>query len=200
MSGKKFVAAGLQTRPFAAPHKNEDRPHLQVNNTTKTLSDGPAGGAYPHFCEGLQTAWFAARLQQIFFPMSSKPRRGAAALPAVLRYWPPHAAALALVQRGPLPSPSPLTTHQPPSWLRRCCRHGTMSTPSPVCRCLEWRYSSTVSSTSIHDDSSLSLSHNKLGRQREALLLHIVHSLDMGQASKQASKQERKKRRKTAIS
>jgi hypothetical protein len=24
-------------------------------------------GAYPHFCEGLQTAWFAARLQQIFF-------------------------------------------------------------------------------------------------------------------------------------
>lgn len=118
--------------------------------------------------------------------MSSKPRRGAAALPAVLRYWPPspHAAALALVQRGPLPSPSLLTTHQPPSWLRRCCRHGTMSTPSPVCRCLEWRYSSTVSSTSIHDDSSFSLTHNKLGRQREALLLHIVHSLDMGQARK----------------
>jgi hypothetical protein len=66
-AGKKFVAAGLQTRPFAAPHKNEDRPHLQVNNTTKTLSGGPTGGAYPHFCEGLQTAWFAARLQQIFF-------------------------------------------------------------------------------------------------------------------------------------
>jgi hypothetical protein len=66
-NGKKFVAAGLQTRPFAAPHKNEDRPHLQVNNTTKTLSGGPAGGAYPHFCEGLQTDWFAARLQQIFF-------------------------------------------------------------------------------------------------------------------------------------
>jgi hypothetical protein len=43
--GKKFVAAGLQTRPFATPHKNEDRPHLQVNNTTKTLSGGPAGGA-----------------------------------------------------------------------------------------------------------------------------------------------------------
>jgi hypothetical protein len=65
--GKKFVAAGLQTRPFAAPHKNEDRPHLQVNNTIKTLSGGPVGGVYPHFCEGLQTAWFAARLQQIFF-------------------------------------------------------------------------------------------------------------------------------------
>jgi hypothetical protein len=53
LRGKKFVAAGLQTRPFAASHKNEDRPHLQVNNTTKTLSGGPAGGAYPHFCEGL---------------------------------------------------------------------------------------------------------------------------------------------------
>jgi hypothetical protein len=65
---KKFVAARLQTRPFAAPHKNEDRPHLQVNNTTKMLSGELAGGAYPHFCEGLQTAWFAARLQQIFFP------------------------------------------------------------------------------------------------------------------------------------
>jgi hypothetical protein len=28
----------------------------------------PAGGTYPPFCEGLQTAWFAAGLQQIFFP------------------------------------------------------------------------------------------------------------------------------------
>jgi hypothetical protein len=27
----------------------------------------PAGGTYPPFCEGLQTAWFAAGLQQIFF-------------------------------------------------------------------------------------------------------------------------------------
>jgi hypothetical protein len=27
----------------------------------------PAGGAYPPFCEGLQTAWFVAGLQQIFF-------------------------------------------------------------------------------------------------------------------------------------
>jgi hypothetical protein len=43
-------------------------------NTTKTLSGGPAGGVYPHFCEGLQTAWFAARLQQIFFP--GRGRRG----------------------------------------------------------------------------------------------------------------------------
>jgi hypothetical protein len=65
--GKKFVAARLQTRLFAAPHKKEDRSHPQVNNTTKTLSGGPAGGAYPPFCEGLQTAWFAAGLQQIFF-------------------------------------------------------------------------------------------------------------------------------------
>jgi hypothetical protein len=36
-SGKKFVAAGLQTRPFAAPHKNEDRPHLQVHQITFLL-------------------------------------------------------------------------------------------------------------------------------------------------------------------
>jgi hypothetical protein len=56
-----------KTSLFAAPHKNEDRPHLQINNTTKTLSGGTAGGAYPHFCEGLQTAWFAAGLQQFFF-------------------------------------------------------------------------------------------------------------------------------------
>jgi hypothetical protein len=69
-SGKKFVAARLQTRLFAAPHKKEDRSHPQVNNTTKTLSGGPAGGAYSPFCEGLQTAWFAAGLQQIFFPSS----------------------------------------------------------------------------------------------------------------------------------
>jgi hypothetical protein len=47
-----------------------DRPHPQVNNTTKTLSGGPAGGAYPPFCEGLQTAWFAVGLQQIFFPIN----------------------------------------------------------------------------------------------------------------------------------
>jgi hypothetical protein len=66
--GKKFVAVRLQTRLFAAPHKKEDRSHPQVNNTTKTLSGGPAGEAYPPFCEGLQTAWFAAGLQQIFFP------------------------------------------------------------------------------------------------------------------------------------
>jgi hypothetical protein len=66
-NGKKFVAAGLQTRPFAAPHKNEDRPHLQVHQITFLLYYWPAGGIYPHFCEGLQTAWFAARLQQIFF-------------------------------------------------------------------------------------------------------------------------------------
>jgi hypothetical protein len=66
-TGKKFVAARLQIRLFAAPHKKEDRSHPQVNNTTKTLSGGPAGGAYLPFCEGLQTAWFAAGLQQIFF-------------------------------------------------------------------------------------------------------------------------------------
>jgi hypothetical protein len=35
--GKKFVAAGLQTRPFASPHKNEDRPHLQVHQITFLL-------------------------------------------------------------------------------------------------------------------------------------------------------------------
>jgi hypothetical protein len=50
--GKKFVAARLQTRLFAAPHKKEDRSHPQVNNTTKTLSGGPAGGAYPPFVRG----------------------------------------------------------------------------------------------------------------------------------------------------
>jgi hypothetical protein len=27
--GKKFVAAGLQTSPFVAPHKNKDRPYLR---------------------------------------------------------------------------------------------------------------------------------------------------------------------------
>jgi hypothetical protein len=32
--GKKFAAAHLQTRLFAAPHKNEDRPHLQVHQIT----------------------------------------------------------------------------------------------------------------------------------------------------------------------
>jgi hypothetical protein len=65
--GKKFAAARLQTRLFAAPHKKVDRPHLQANNTTKTLSGRPAGGVYPPFCEGLQTAWFAAGLQHILF-------------------------------------------------------------------------------------------------------------------------------------
>jgi hypothetical protein len=50
--GKKFAAARLQTRMFAAPHKNEDRPHLQVNNITKTLPGGHAGGIYYPFCEG----------------------------------------------------------------------------------------------------------------------------------------------------
>jgi hypothetical protein len=51
--GKKFAAAGLQTRMFAAPHKKEARPQPQVNNITKTLPGGPAGGLYPPFCEGL---------------------------------------------------------------------------------------------------------------------------------------------------
>jgi hypothetical protein len=46
--------------------------NADANNTTKTLSGGPAGGVYPHFCEGLQTAWFAARLQQIFFPVQCR--------------------------------------------------------------------------------------------------------------------------------
>jgi hypothetical protein len=32
--GKKFVAARLQTRLFAAPHKKVDRPHLQVHQIT----------------------------------------------------------------------------------------------------------------------------------------------------------------------
>jgi hypothetical protein len=61
--GNFFALARLQTRLFAAPHKKEDRPHLQANNTTKTLSGGPAGGVYPPFCGRLQTAWFAAGLQ-----------------------------------------------------------------------------------------------------------------------------------------
>jgi hypothetical protein len=30
------------------------------------------GGTYLHFCEGLQTAWFAAGLQQIFFHYDSE--------------------------------------------------------------------------------------------------------------------------------
>jgi hypothetical protein len=64
--GKKFAAAGLQTRMFAVPHRKEDRAHLQVNKTTKTLPGGPAGGLYLPFCEGLQTSSFAAGLQQIF--------------------------------------------------------------------------------------------------------------------------------------
>jgi hypothetical protein len=35
----------------------------------------PAGGTYPPFCEGLQTAWFAAGLQQIFFPVELRRMR-----------------------------------------------------------------------------------------------------------------------------
>jgi hypothetical protein len=38
---------------FTAPHKNKVRLHPQVNNITKTLPDGPAGGVYPLFYEGL---------------------------------------------------------------------------------------------------------------------------------------------------
>jgi hypothetical protein len=33
-TGKKFVAARLQTRLFAAPHKKVDMPHLQVHQIT----------------------------------------------------------------------------------------------------------------------------------------------------------------------
>jgi hypothetical protein len=40
---------------------------MRISPTCR-LSGGPAGGVYPHFCEGLQTAWFAGGLQQIFFP------------------------------------------------------------------------------------------------------------------------------------
>lgn len=88
-TGKKFVATRLQTRLFTVPHKKEDISYPQVNNTTKTLSDGPAGGAYPHFCEWLQIAWFAPGLQQIFFPTDSSPAPKTAVHTAVESWDPP---------------------------------------------------------------------------------------------------------------
>jgi hypothetical protein len=34
LNGNKFVAAQLQTRMFTAPHKKEDKAHLQVHQVT----------------------------------------------------------------------------------------------------------------------------------------------------------------------
>jgi hypothetical protein len=70
LPGKKFVAARLQTRLFAAPHKKEDRPHPQVNNTTKTLSGGPAGGTYSHFCSRAANSLVCSQAAANFFSLA----------------------------------------------------------------------------------------------------------------------------------
>jgi hypothetical protein len=44
------------------------------NNTTKTLSDGPASGVYLSFCEGLQTVWFVGGLHQKKFRKEQRGR------------------------------------------------------------------------------------------------------------------------------
>jgi hypothetical protein len=43
-------------------------PTRSNNNTTKTLSAGPAGGVYPPFCEGLQTTLVCSSAAPNFFP------------------------------------------------------------------------------------------------------------------------------------
>jgi hypothetical protein len=62
--GKKFGAALLQTRVFAAPHKKEDRPHPQQQKCY--LVDLQVGSIHL-FVRGCKTLWFAAVLHQIFF-------------------------------------------------------------------------------------------------------------------------------------
>jgi hypothetical protein len=44
-------------------------PTRSNNNTTKTLSAGPAGGVYPPFCEGLQTTLVCSSAAPNFFPL-----------------------------------------------------------------------------------------------------------------------------------
>jgi hypothetical protein len=63
--GKKFGAALLQTRVFAAPHKKEDRPHPQQQKCY--LVDLQVGSIHL-FVRGCKPLWFAAVLHQIFFP------------------------------------------------------------------------------------------------------------------------------------
>jgi hypothetical protein len=67
LSGKKFGAALLQTRVFAASHKRRIDPTRSNNNTTKMLFAGPAGGVYLPFCEGLQTTLICSSAVPNFF-------------------------------------------------------------------------------------------------------------------------------------
>jgi hypothetical protein len=62
--GKKFGAALLQTRVFAAPHKKEDRPYSQQQKCY--LVDLQVGSIIL-FVRGCKPLWFAAVLHQIFF-------------------------------------------------------------------------------------------------------------------------------------
>jgi hypothetical protein len=51
-----FPALSSAANQVVCSPSQKNMPHLQVNNTTKTLSVGHAGRVYPPFCEGLQTA------------------------------------------------------------------------------------------------------------------------------------------------
>jgi hypothetical protein len=62
--GKKFGAALLQTRVFAASHKKKDRPHPQQQKCY--LMDLQVGSILL-FVRGCKLLWFAAVLHQIFF-------------------------------------------------------------------------------------------------------------------------------------
>jgi hypothetical protein len=60
--GKKLDAAGYKFESLQPLTKKRIDPTSRCNNTIKTLSDRPAGGVYPSFCErgckhsGLQPA------------------------------------------------------------------------------------------------------------------------------------------------
>jgi hypothetical protein len=57
-------------KPECLQHLTKRRidPTRSNNNTTKTLSAGPAGGVYPPFCEGLQTTLVCSSAAPNFFP------------------------------------------------------------------------------------------------------------------------------------
>jgi hypothetical protein len=58
---KKFATARLQTKMFTAPHKKENRPHLQVNNTTKTICSRTIANFFPMvtvaLCDHAEVQW-----------------------------------------------------------------------------------------------------------------------------------------------
>jgi hypothetical protein len=84
--GKKFGAALLQIRVFAAPHKKDDRPHLQQQKCY--LVDLQVGSIHL-FVRGCKPLWFAAVLHQIFFPAGNVPRGLEATWPPAWALAPP---------------------------------------------------------------------------------------------------------------